>query len=184
MTLSLAATAFASRTAAQDNVWRDNQEFETRRAALNRVEHHDTASRYRRRLTIAPRLVDIKRLRAINDELTRLATSGGSLDFKSLAKSAAEINKCAKRLQAGLRFDRSKDRDDQDDEAQPQDLRASLALLRSSIESLADSPIFKKAPVIDIRLSAKAADDLKKVIESSGQVERACRKLASSTAIH
>lgn len=103
MTILFAATGFASRTAAQADVWRDSQEFEARRAALNRVsENRDTAPRYRRQLASASHLVDIKRLRAINVELQPAASQSGPLDFKFLAKSAAEINKLARRLQTDL----------------------------------------------------------------------------------
>ncbi len=181
MTLLVAATAFASRTAAQADVWRDSQEFEARRAALNRVgENRDTAPRYRPHLASGPHLIDIKRLRAINLAMTQAASQAGPLDLKFLAKSAAEINKRARRLQTDLRFAKTKEHDVRNLEAKPEDLGASLATLQSSITSFADNPVFKNPRVADVKLSINAASDLEKVIELSGQIERTCKTLLIS----
>ena len=177
----LAATAFASRAAAQADVWRDSQEFEMRRAALERVsENRDRAPRERRQMASGTHLLDIKRLRAINVSVAQAAAPGGPLDLKFLAKSAAEINKRARRLQKALQFAKTKERRVNNLEAKPEALRSSLDILRSAITNFVDNPIFKNPRVADINLSINAAVDLEKVIELSGQVETACRRMSSS----
>ena len=181
ITFLFATTAFASRTVAQADVYRDEQEFETRRAALNRVgENRDTASRYRRHVASSRHLIELKRLSAINVAMTQAASQGAPLDYKFLAKSAAEINRRAKRLQTDLRFAKTKEHDVRKAESNPGDLRGSLEMLQSSITSFADNSIFKNPRVADINLSIKAAGDLEKIIELSGEVERVCKKLSSS----
>jgi len=125
-------------------------------------------------------LLDIKRLRAINVSVAQAAAPGGPLDLKFLAKSAAEINKRARRLQKALQFAKTKERRVNNLEAKPEALRSSLDILRSAITNFVDNPIFKNPRVADINLSINAAVDLEKVIELSGQVETACRRMSSS----
>jgi hypothetical protein len=184
VTLLLAGTSFVPRAAAQSDFWRDYSDWERRRDALNRVgENHETASRYRRHIANAPHLLDIKRLTAINLELAQAVSPGGALDFKFLAKSAAEINKLSMRLQTSLRFAKPKAPDEKNGEAKPEDLGASLSMLRLAITSFVDNPVFKKARVVDVNRSIKAAADLDRIIELSGQVERTCKRRATSKAI-
>jgi hypothetical protein len=181
MTILLAATAFASRTAAHADVWRDSQIDELEARQLDNVgRNRDTAPRYRRQVAPASHLVDIKRLRAINLKIQPAASQSGPLDYKFLAKSAAGINKLARTLQRDLRFAKTKEHDVGNPDAKPEDLAASVATLRSSITSFADNPVLKNARVADIKLSIKAASDLENVIELSAQVKRICKKLSSS----
>ena len=183
MTILLAATAFASRTAAHADVWRDSQQIDELEARqLDNVgRNRDTAPRYRRQVAPASHLVEIKRLRTINLEIQPAASQSGPLDLKFLAKSAAQLNKLARALQRDLRFAKTKENDVGNPDAKPEDLAASLATLRSSITSFVDNPVFRNARVADIKLSIKAANDLENVIELSGQVERISKRLSSSS---
>ena len=96
--------AFVPRVAAQADVSRDSQEFEARRAVLNRVgENHDTTPCSRHQVA-APRLIELKRIRAISSGLTQASSRGETLDLRFVARSANEIKKRARRLQVSLRF--------------------------------------------------------------------------------
>ncbi len=175
----LGPTLLVTRAAGQD-VWRDNQDFEARRAALNRVgESHDANHRYRRHVA-GPRLIEIERIRVVSSELTHAVSEGGTLNLRFIARSATEINKRARLLQASLRFAKSEVPDSRNAE-NTEELGAALKVLQSSIASLVDNPVFKSPRLVDINRSIQAAGDVEKVIQVSYHVKRICKKLASST---
>ncbi|HYR76283.1 MAG TPA: hypothetical protein VEM96_10620 [Pyrinomonadaceae bacterium] len=168
----------------QSDFWRDFSDWEARRKALNSVaEAHERSLPYRRPAA-APRVRDIKRIQALNSELTQGVSQGSVLDFRFLAKSASEIKKRGKRLQLELAFPKPKEGDRRSLGARPEDLRALVTVLGASISSFAGNPVFKKARVVDANILIKAGRDLEEIIELSEWVERSCKEMARSTAVH
>jgi len=173
-------------SAQQDDFWRDFSDWERRRDALNRVgeERGRRSSPYRRGVAVPQRSWDFKRIQVLNLELKQAVSPGGALDLNVLAKSAAEINKRAKRLQFSLALPKPKERNQKEVAAKFDELRASIPMLGSSITDFVDNPVFKNARVVDTKLLIKAGDDLEEVIELSDWVKKSCKKLARSTGIN
>jgi len=177
--------AFVSAAGQESDFWRDFSDWEARRKALDRVgENHKSSLPNRRPMAGASHVRDIKRIQALNLELTQAVSQGSALDFSFLAKSAGKIKKRGKRLQVDLAFPKPKEGDRRSLGATPGDLRALVTVLGSSITSFADNPVFKKARVVDANKLVKAGNDLEEIIELSEWVERSCEKMARSTAAH
>ena len=173
--------AFVSRAAGQqDNFWRDFSDWEARRDALNSVgDGHPRSSRSRRGVAIPQRSLDFKRIQALNLELKQAVSLAGALDLRSLAKSAAEINKRAKRLQFSLGLPKPTEHNRKKVEAKLDELRTSLPRLGSSITDFVENPVFKNDRAVDAKLLIKAGDDLKEVIELSDWVKKSSKRLAN-----
>ena len=187
MTLLVGPIAFVSPALGQqDNFWKDFSDWEARRDALNRVgeEGRRRSSRYRRGVAIPQRSWDFKRIQAVNLELKQTVSQGGALDLKFLGRSAAEINKRAKALQFGFALPKPNERNRKKVEATPDELRASLTMLGSSITDFVDNPVFKNARMVAAKLLIKAGDDLEEVIELSDWLKKTCKKLVRSTRIN
>jgi len=123
-------------------------------------------------------------MRALNLELKQAISPSVALDLKLVASSAEEINQRAKRLKSNLSLPKAKRPNRKKVEANLDELRASLPMLKSAITELVDNPALENARVADAKLRTKAAGDLKEVIELSDWVKKSSKKLAKSTPMH
>ena len=130
------------------------------------------------------RFWDLKRIRALNLELKQAISPSVALDLKLVASSAEEINQRAKRLKSNLSLPKPKRPNRKKVEANLDELRASLPMLKSAITELVDNPALENARVADAKLRTKAAGNLKEVIELSDWVKKSSKKLAKSTPMH
>jgi hypothetical protein len=130
-------------------------------------------------LVFAQMSEDFTRIQVVNNDLVRAASSEQALDFRSVAKSAAEVRKRAQRLKVNMALPET----DKPAEIPRLDAGADEALLKSSILTLgkliagfAHNPIFKQPNVVDAQLSARARRDLEAILQFSGQLIKVCEK--------
>ncbi len=178
--------AFVSPAAGQQyDPWRDFNEWESRNRALNGDHGRpEVPSRSRRSLAASESFRDRKRIRALNLDLKRAVSPGGALDLNFLARSAAEINRRAKRLKSNLALPKPEQRTQKRSEAKLDELRASIPILESAITDFVENPTLKNGRVLDAKLRTRAAGDLNEVIELSDWWKKSSKKLAKSTAMH
>jgi len=131
------------------------------------------SSDHERRIIMAQIKEDFLRIQIINDDL-KLQT-----DIKSVARSAAEINRRAGRLKVNLSLPeasatsalRAAGADNG-----PDQLRSLLSSLSNSINRFVENPVFESAKVIDARLSEQAGRDLRQIIELSKQIRKSAER--------
>ena len=127
------------------------------------------------RIIMAQIKEDFLEIQIINDDL-KLQTA-----MKSVARSAAEINRRASRLKENLSLPEasaiSAPRAAPADH-RPDQLRSLLSSLSSSINGFVENPIFESAKVIDARLSEQAGRDLRQIIELSKQIQKSSGRLS------
>lgn len=143
-------------------------------ASPHRRDEHE------RRLILTEIREDFLGIQIVNDDLQKLGSQTGDLNSKLIAKSAAEITKRAERLNYNLALpkgERTTHLPRGTAETGIEQLRLSLSLLSNSINGFVENPIFEKARVIDVNLSAKARRDLDQIIEVSKQVKKISDKL-------
>src|SRR5207253_2312071 len=138
------------------------------------------STRYRRGTAIPQLSSDFKRIQVLNLELQQAFSPSGALDLKLVAKSAEEINQRAKRLKSNLSLPKARRRNRKEVEANLDELRASLPMLKSAITDFVDNPALKSARAVDAKLRIQAGGDLEEVIELSDWVKKTCKKLARS----
>ena|SRR2546421_4487545 len=133
------------------------------------------SSDHERRIIVAQIKEDFLQIQIINDDL-KLQTA-----MKSVARSAAEINRRASRLKDNLSLPEasaiSAPRAAPADNS-PDQLRSLLSSLRNSINGFVENPVFESAKVIDARLSAQAGRDLRQIIELSKRIRKSSERLS------
>lgn len=169
----------------QGDSMREFQEWEMRRNALNRVsESRSRASTEHRRGGVAPqRREDFRRIQALNNELEEAVSRGGALDLRFISKSTSEMNKRAKRLMVSLSLSDPQGRPERiktETEAEPDQLRSSLLVLRELITRFVNNPAFRGARLVNARMMAQAGRDLDEIIELSSQVKECSERLAKA----
>jgi len=186
MGLLVGPIAFVSPAAGQQyDPWRDFNEWESRNRALN-GDHGRTEGSppSRRSLAASQSSRDLKRIRALNLDLKRAVSPSGALDLNFLAKSAAEINWRAKRLNSNLAFPKPEQRAQKRFEAKLDEVRAAIPILGSAITDFVETSTLNNGRVIDAKLRTRAAGDLNEVIELSDWLKKSSKRLAKSTAMH
>jgi len=179
--------AFVSTAVGQryDNFWSDFGDWESRNRVLNgNPLRWEISSPSKGSLGARQRYWDLKRMRALNLELKQAVSPSGALDLKFIAKSAEEINQRAKRLKSNLSLPKPQRRNRNEVQANLDELRASLPMLKSVITDLVDNPDLENRRAVDAKLRIKAAGDLRELIELSDWVKKSSKKLAKSTGIH
>src|SRR5689334_20598885 len=119
---------------------------------------------------------DFKRVQVIRNDLARAVTSGAALDFKHVSEEAAEVRKRSARMQTylALREEGGGAKPQHEDEAETYDepnLREAVARLCKRIDSFVANPRFKSPGVVDVDATAKAARDLREMIELSERIK-------------
>jgi hypothetical protein len=143
---------------------------------------------YERRALLTQIRQDFLQIQIVNDELQKSAANTRPLDLKLIAKSAAEIARCAQRLQGNLALPKNEE-DLKSQEAKelipkeltPSGLRLLLGVLNGAINAFVANPVFEKSGVVDAKLSAQASSDLGQIIEVSKQVKKSSERLKRST---
>ena len=139
------------------------------------------SSRRERRLSYAQLSEDFKRIQLVNNDLVAAASPGSALDFKFVARSAAEIKKLAGRLRDNLVLpepEKGSKRFQAEVEPEAGRLKSSLLVLGKLVAGFAHNPVFKEPDVVDTQLSAKARLDLEEIIALSEQVRKSSERLS------
>ena len=197
--VGLVAAAFAPVAFAQSSSPRTHNERverairEEREARARAYELHERAADLRRageprapavrpqpKLALAQIKEDFMRLQVVNNELAQAVSRGGALDLKFVAKSASEIRKRAGRLKENLalaEFEKVFERPETAGGAEAERLKSALSDLKELIREFVNNPLFKKANVVDVQLSAKARRDLEDIMDVSDEVKQSCARL-------
>jgi hypothetical protein len=122
---------------------------------------------------------DFERIQIVNGDVLQsrdvLRASVGPADYARVAEAASEIRKRAARLKSNLfPAEAEKGRDAEKPRAQkdPSDLKAMLAALDQAINDFVHNPIFTNLQVVDVQHSARARQDLDRVIKLSALLKK------------
>ena len=131
------------------------------------------------RLVLAQIKEDFLQVQVVNDEL-RNSAQPGSLNFKVISKSAAEITRRAERLKENLmlpKVERESGPAPSKAELEIAQLNLSILALHKAIGNFVENPVFEKLGVVDAKLSARASRDLEQIILVSKQVKKNSEEL-------
>lgn len=181
--LSAASPLFAqrerNRALAEKN--RNNQSAlnEWRRTHMAEVAEKQFA---KKRISMWPLIrEDFTRIQVVNNEMMRRIFDEEVLDYKRISESIGEIRKRATRLKDNLMLPETEA--DQRSLRLPDPrptalLKDSLLMLDTMIMGFVRNPLFQQPNVVDAKLSAKAGDDLRTIIEFSGGIRKEVEKLS------
>jgi hypothetical protein len=127
---------------------------------------------------------DYRDLQQVNNKMMASAMRAAEPDYKMVAGSLADIRRRAERLRENLALPQSGDKDEKKSEPKPFEdaagMKAALLALDRSIMSFVGSPLFKNTDVLDAEAAARAARDLKEVIELSRQMNKDAERLSKA----
>ena len=167
--------------AARERMARDAAESEERELMLAMTERdHRSGERREPRLALAQIREDFTRLQVVNNDLTRVVSGGGQLDFKLVAKSASEIKKRAERLKENLALPEAAEGEKvpaSPPPADPEQLRVALSRLDGIVLRFTNALHAKGVGRFDAQSSARLRLDLEAIIGLSGRVKKGSEKL-------
>jgi len=123
---------------------------------------------------------DFERIQVARNGIVRAAGSGNSLDYKFISQVAGEIKKRARRLEDNLALPEPEGDEKRRNNAvdlNEMQIKTALLTLCHRIESFVKSPVFDTPGVIDVKHSVKASDDLKSILELSGNIRKSAERL-------
>lgn len=126
---------------------------------------------------------DFNRIQILHNEIVHRIAGGGTLDYKAMSDTAAEINKRANRLKKFLvpeSLARDEDREKERIELNGGQLKVALVVLCQRIESFVENPLFNAPGTVDVEQSAKAGADLLRIIELSDNVKKDAGRLSKT----
>lgn len=123
---------------------------------------------------------DFERIQVARNGIVRAAASGNSLDYKFISEVTGEIKKRASRLEDNLALPEPEGDETRRNSAvdlNEMQIKTALLTLCHRIESFVKSPVFDTPGVIDVKHSVKASDDLKSILELSGNIRKSAERL-------
>jgi hypothetical protein len=123
---------------------------------------------------------DFKRIQVLRNSLARHLTSEGTLDYKTIAGAAGELNKRANRLRTYLVPQTPGGHDESlrsQIELDGALMRPALITLCQRIDSFTGNPVFKVLDVVDVEQAAKAGGDLQGIIRLSARVKEGAERM-------
>jgi hypothetical protein len=135
------------------------------------------------RLAFAQIREDFIRLQVVNNDLARAVAGAGQLDFKLVAKSAAELKKRAERLKLNLALPEAAEGEKAPAPPAPTDpeqLRAALSRLDGTILKFADELHATGVRRLDAQSAAKLRRGLEEIVALSGRVKKGSEKLGEA----
>jgi hypothetical protein len=123
---------------------------------------------------------DFKRIQVLRNDLARHLTSEGTLDYKTIASAAGELNKRANRLRTYLVPQTSGGHDvgpRSQIELDGELIRPALITLCQRIDSFISNPVFKVLDVVDVEQAAKAGGDLQGIIRLSARIKDGAERM-------
>ena len=174
----------AAERAARDRMARDAAESEEREMMIELTErYHRSGEQREPRLAFAQIREDFLRLQVVNNDLARAVSGGGGLDFKLVAKSAAEIKKRAERLKLNLALPEPDGGEKSSTAAAPTDpeqLRTALSRLDGIVLRFANNLHAKGVGRFDAAASARLRLDLEAIVALSERVKKGSEKLGEA----
>jgi hypothetical protein len=136
----------------------------------------------KKRISLMPQIKeDFTRIQIVNNAMMRKVFGNDVLDYKDVSGQLSEIRKRANRLKENLMLPESEEKEKlQKPTVAPAgaQLKDSLLALDTLIMGFVQNPLFQKPGVIDTKLSARAGQDLKTIIEFSGSIKKEVEKLS------
>jgi hypothetical protein len=123
---------------------------------------------------------DFKRIQVLRNSLVRHLTSEDSLDYKTIAGAASELNKRANRLRTYLVPQTSGEHEEKPHNQIALDgelLRPALIILCQRIDSFTGNPVFKVLDVVDVEQAARAGGDLQGIIRLSARIKDGAERM-------
>lgn len=170
--------------ASRERMASEAAESEEREMMLALIErYHRSGEQRDPRLAFAQIREDFVRLQVVNNDLARAVSGGGQLDFKLVAKSAAEIKKRAERLKLNLALPEAAEGDKSPARVAPTDpeqLRTALSRLDELVLRFANTLHAKGVRRFDAQSSAKLRRDLEEIVELGRQLKKSSEKLGEA----
>jgi hypothetical protein len=150
---------------------------------LNSTEPGASGNSARLQAIIEQTRQDFGKIQDINRELVAALKSQAEPDYRSLAETATELKKRARRLKDNISLPPPADDqplEKRDGELEREAIRAALSMLSERLTSFSSNPLFQTPNLIDVQLGAKASRDLDIIIELSGRLKKSAERLARS----
>lgn len=114
---------------------------------------------------------DFKRIQVIDNDLAKRRASSETLDAKLVEKAAAEIHKCATRLQVNLMFPKEAPAPGEKSQNEYQ-INTLLSGMSGLIKRFVNNPVFGDVEAVDVQAATAANRDLERIIELSEQIRK------------
>jgi hypothetical protein len=127
------------------------------------------------KLALAELQEDFKRIQAVNLDMVRTLSKGGTLDLKFVANSADEIKKRAARLKTNLVLPESVQKENRlppESVMNLEQLKRSMLTLGKSVYSFVKSPFFREIDVLNQEEGGKVRNMLDDIIELSERIKK------------
>jgi phosphopantothenoylcysteine synthetase/decarboxylase len=124
---------------------------------------------------------DFTRIQIVNNAMMRKVFDDEVLDYKDISDHLTEIKRRAQRLKENLMLPEGEEKEKLQrllNAAAGNQVRESLLTLDTLIMGFVKNPLFQRPGVIDAKLSAQAARDLKTIIEFSGSIKKEIERIS------
>lgn len=126
---------------------------------------------------------DFKSIQDINNRMMAQAWAGPEINFATTAVMLNEINSRAVRLKSNLALpDAEGPKRNQPNVSGVQQFKSALLGMDRSLMSFVNNPIFRETKVVDVKIAARATQDLDYVIALSTDLKKVAGKLKDSKA--
>ncbi|HEX8250880.1 MAG TPA: hypothetical protein VF599_22085 [Pyrinomonadaceae bacterium] len=124
---------------------------------------------------------DYETIQTAQTAVTDAYTTGAKIEYGQIAKSAAEVNKSALRLNANLfpsPAEKSKEKKDEkiEEKTLSKSVRDLIIDLDNAVGAVVSSPMFQNLRVIDPKVAEKTKSDLETVIKLSAALQKEAEK--------
>lgn len=113
---------------------------------------------------------DFERIQVLNNDILRATPQGREPDYRLVAKAAAEINKCASRLDTSLALPQPPEEELRTAGHDEMSVGVLLSALDGLIVRFVKNPTFKEAAVVDSAAAPRARRDLLLIIRLSQHI--------------
>jgi hypothetical protein len=154
------------------------------RVMLNSTEAAQPGDQSHLRAIIQQIKQDFERIQVVNTELVRnVSAENTGFNYKNITELTSEIRKRARRFKENISLpppDESLPNAKKLDQLNQDEMRGALLMLSERIISFVANPLFQTSNLMDIKLGAKASNDLAVIIELSGTIKKNAERLAKS----
>lgn len=123
---------------------------------------------------------DFRNIQGLNNTMMAKAWAHEELDYGYISNSISQIKSKATRLRSNLALPKVKDVEEKQldlTRAGVKEFRTALLLLDKSIMNFVKNPLFQNPDVIEVKFAAQASQDLKVIIELSGNLQKSAAAL-------
>ena len=123
---------------------------------------------------------DFKQIQVLRNEIVKHISGDGWPNYKTISDKTGEVNKRANRLKTFLMpqtpEEEKKERKDEA-ELKEEQIKPALVTLCKRIDSFTENPVFKLPGVVNVEESAKASNDLIRIIQLSDDIKKSAERL-------